>query len=160
MSKELFSHPTDSMNRFLLRPIINYQTISSMLRRLFARNRMPKHTNYEVPRTSKCPQQRVSPQRALQTATSDAALPAVCPFAHIYVLFREKSARRQGHPCLWFVRDFSSAVNPSFRSFVTFISASFLIRSCTCSSVTFASERLQQRQSSPSARPSVLAVRS
>ena len=33
---------------------------------------------------------------------------------------REKSARRQGHPCLLFVHDIASAVIPNFRSFVIF----------------------------------------
>ena len=33
---------------------------------------------------------------------------------------REKSARRQGHPCLLFVHDIASAVIANFRSFVIF----------------------------------------
>ena len=86
---------------------------------------------------------------------SDAALPAVCPFAQIYMFFRdiykqrEKSARRQGHPCLRFFYDFVSVVSPNFRSFVTPTSSSarFLTRSYTCSFVTFTSSgRLQQRE--------------
>ena len=83
---------------------------------------MPKHTtifcrmlrsstNFEASSTA-------NPQRALQTATRDLTLPSrLCVslliFTCSFVTFtnkREKSVRRQGHPCLRFFHDFVSAV--------------------------------------------------
>ena len=42
---------------------------------------------------------------------------------------REKSARRQGHPCLLFVHDIASAVIPNFPFFVTFTIDCMLLNS-------------------------------
>ena len=128
-------------------------------KRVYPRIQVSSSKCYEVPRTSKCPQQRVHnvlcrrPQEIIRCPPGRVSLGSyhTCffvTFACRQSQQRKKLAHRQGHPCLRFFHDFASAVIPNFRSFLTCTNASFLTRSYTCSFVTFTSERLQQRKQS------------